>query len=121
MSNELFGHIKGAYTGATTDRSGLIEAASGGTLFLDEVSEMSSAMQVKLLRVIQEREFMRIGSSTAIKVDVRYLAASNRDLKQAVDAGVLRSDLSTASMLSISRCRLCVSGARISRCWPSIS
>ncbi len=93
LANELFGHIKGAYTGATTDRSGLIEAASGGTLFLDEVTEMSSAMQVKLLRVIQEREFMRIGSSTAIKVDVRYLAASNRDLKQAVDTGVLRSDL----------------------------
>lgn len=93
LSNELFGHVKGAYTGANSDRKGLLEAASGGTLFLDEVTEMSLSMQVKLLRVIQEREFLRIGGHDSIKVDVRYLAASNRDLKQAVEEGVLRSDL----------------------------
>lgn len=93
LSNELFGHVKGAYTGADADRKGLIEAATGGTLFLDEVTEMSPAMQVKLLRVVQEREFLRIGGTAPVKVDVRYLAASNRDLKAAVDAGVFRSDL----------------------------
>ncbi|MBI5461018.1 MAG: sigma-54-dependent Fis family transcriptional regulator [Gammaproteobacteria bacterium] len=93
LANELFGHVKGAYTGANTDRRGLIEAASGGTLFLDEVTEMSSAMQAKLLRVVQEKELLRIGSTTPATVDVRYLAATNRDLRAAVDAGVLRSDL----------------------------
>ncbi|MBI5039976.1 MAG: sigma-54-dependent Fis family transcriptional regulator [Gammaproteobacteria bacterium] len=93
LANELFGHVKGAYTGANTDRRGLIEAASGGTLFLDEVTEMSSAMQAKLLRVVQEKELLRIGSTAPVTVDVRYLAATNRDLRAAVDAGVLRSDL----------------------------
>jgi DNA-binding NtrC family response regulator len=93
LSNELFGHVKGAYTGATADRNGLIESASGGTLFLDELTEISSAMQVKLLRVIQEGEFIRIGGNVPLKVDVRYLAASNRDLQQAVEDGILRSDL----------------------------
>lgn len=93
LSNELFGHVKGAYTGADSDRRGLIETAAGGTLFLDEVTEMSQAMQVKLLRVVQEHEFLRIGATTPTQVDVRYLAASNRELKAAVDAGVFRSDL----------------------------
>jgi DNA-binding NtrC family response regulator len=93
LSNELFGHVKGAYTGANADRGGLIEAASGGTLFLDEITEMSPAMQVKLLRVVQEQELLPIGGTRPIPVDVRYLAATNRDLRQAVESGVLRSDL----------------------------
>ena len=93
LANELFGHVKGAYTGANSDRGGLIESASGGTLFLDEVTEMSAAMQVKLLRVVQERELLRIGATSPTPVDVRYLAATNRDLQRAVAEGVLRSDL----------------------------
>ena len=93
LSNELFGHVKGAYTGANADRGGLIESASGGTLFLDEITEMSPAMQVKLLRVVQEKELLRIGATVPTAVDVRYLAATNRDLHAAVDTGVLRSDL----------------------------
>ena len=93
LANELFGHEKGAYTGAMDARAGLIEAAHGGTLFLDEVTEMSPAMQVKLLRVIQEGELMRLGSSKPVRVDVRYLAATNRDLREAVASGRFRQDL----------------------------
>lgn len=93
LGNELFGHSKGAYTGATEARPGLIESASGGTLFLDEFTEMSPGMQVKLLRVIQEGELLRLGETRPVKVDVRYLAASNRDLEEAVAKGRLRQDL----------------------------
>lgn len=93
LANELFGHEKGAYTGATEARPGLIEAAAGGTLFLDEVTEMSPAMQVKLLRVIQEKEVRRLGGTRSFPVDVRYLAATNRDLHEAIAAGRFRQDL----------------------------
>jgi DNA-binding NtrC family response regulator len=93
LANELFGHEKGAYTGAAEAKGGLIEAASGGTLFLDEVTEMPAAMQVKLLRVIQEGELYRLGGSSPVKVDVRYLAATNRDLSKAVASGRFRNDL----------------------------
>ncbi len=93
LANELFGHDKGAYTGAAEGRAGLIEAAVGGTLFLDEITEMSLGMQVKLLRVIQEREVLRLGSTRPVKVDVRYLAATNRDLPEAVASGRFRQDL----------------------------
>ncbi|MDH5184819.1 MAG: sigma-54 dependent transcriptional regulator, partial [Gammaproteobacteria bacterium] len=93
LSNELFGHSKGAYTGATESRAGLIESADGGTLFLDEVTEMSPAMQVKLLRVIQEGELRRIGDTKTVHVDVRYLSATNRDLQEAVATGRFRHDL----------------------------
>ncbi len=92
LANELFGHEKGAYTGATEAKGGLIEAASGGTLFLDEITEMSAAMQVKLLRVLQEGELYRLGGSAPVKVDVRYLAATNRDLPEAVASGRFRND-----------------------------
>ncbi|MFZ5510552.1 MAG: sigma-54-dependent transcriptional regulator [Pseudomonadota bacterium] len=93
LANELFGHEKGAYTGAAGEKRGLIEAAAGGTLFLDEVTEMSPAMQVKLLRVLQEREVLRLGGTEPIKVDVRFVAATNRDVHEAVKSGAFRQDL----------------------------
>ena len=93
LANELFGHEKGAYTGATEAREGLIEAATGGTLFLDEIAEMSLGMQVKLLRVIQEREVQRLGSTRTIAVDIRLIAATHRDLRDEVAAGRFRQDL----------------------------
>ncbi|MFN2337684.1 MAG: sigma-54-dependent transcriptional regulator [Gammaproteobacteria bacterium] len=92
-ASELFGHEKGAFTGANATKIGLFEAANGGTLFLDEVAEMPLLMQVKLLRVLQERELMRVGSVQPISVDVRIIAASNRDLKAAVADGQMRNDL----------------------------
>jgi DNA-binding NtrC family response regulator len=93
LGNELFGHEKGAFTGATTVKKGLIEIASGGTLFLDEITEMPPSMQVKLLRVIQEREVMRLGATVPIKVDVRFIAATNRDVQDAIKGGQFRHDL----------------------------
>ncbi len=93
LANELFGHEKGAYTGATEAREGLIEAANGGTLFLDEIAEMSLGMQVKLLRVIQEREVQRLGSTQAIPVDIRLITATHRDLLDEFAAGRFRQDL----------------------------
>ena len=93
LTNELFGHDKGAFTGAHADKAGLIETAGGGSLFLDEITEMSPAMQVRLLRVIQEREVLRVGGTRAIPVDVRFVAATNRDLQVAVKEGTFRQDL----------------------------
>ncbi len=93
LSNELFGHEKGAYTGADSTKPGLIELSKGGTLFLDEITEMSLNMQVKLLRVIQERQIMRVGGTATIKIDVRFIAASNRNLQDAVQSGEFRKDL----------------------------
>mgnify|MGYP001581561982 CR=1 FL=1 len=93
LANELFGHEKGAYTGASTAKKGLIETASEGTLFLDEITEMHPSMQVKLLRVIQEKEVLKIGSTEPSRVDVRFIAATNRDLQDAIKSGHLRQDL----------------------------
>ncbi len=93
LSNELFGHEKGAFTGATMMKKGLIEMASGGTLFLDEITEMPPSMQVKLLRVIQEREVLRLGATEPVKVDVRIIAATNRDIHDAIKSGHFRQDL----------------------------
>ncbi|MGE5385152.1 MAG: sigma-54-dependent transcriptional regulator [Betaproteobacteria bacterium] len=93
LSNELFGHERGAFTGATAGKVGLLETAARGTLFLDEVTEMSAAVQVKLLRVLQEREFYRLGGREAIRTDVRIIAATNRDPQQCVEEGRLRQDL----------------------------
>ena len=93
ISSELFGHEKGAFTGATQRRLGRFELADGGTIFLDEVGELHSDTQVALLRVLQEREFERVGGTQPIKVDVRVIAATNRDLNAAVSSGSFRSDL----------------------------
>jgi DNA-binding NtrC family response regulator len=93
LSNELFGHEKGAFTGALDKKKGLIEMASGGTLFLDEIIEMPPSMQVKLLRVIQEREVLRVGATEPVKVDVRIIAAANRDINDAIKTGNFRQDL----------------------------
>ena len=93
LANELFGHEKGAFTGAVNPKPGLVEVANRGTLFLDEITEMSTTMQVKLLRVLQEREYLRLGGTSPVKVDVRFLAASNRDLSRAISEGIFRQDL----------------------------
>jgi transcriptional regulator with GAF, ATPase, and Fis domain len=93
IASELFGHEKGAFTGALQRRMGRFELADGGTLFLDEIGELPAETQIALLRVLQEREFERIGGSQAIAVDVRMIAATNRDLEAAVATGTFRSDL----------------------------
>ena len=93
LESELFGHEKGAFTGAVTRRRGRFEEAQGGTIFLDEVGELSPVAQAKLLRVLQEREFQPLGSSRTIKVDVRVITATNKDLDKEVSVGAFRSDL----------------------------
>jgi DNA-binding NtrC family response regulator len=93
IESELFGHEAGAFTGATKQRAGKFERADGGTLFLDEVGDMAPSMQAKLLRVLQERELERVGGSETIKIDVRVVAATNRDLKKAAELGEFRADL----------------------------
>jgi DNA-binding NtrC family response regulator len=93
MESELFGHVKGAFTCAAADHAGVFELADGGTLFLDEVGELSLALQAKLLRVIQCREFRKVGGTQAIKVDVRIIAATNKDLRALVAVGKFREDL----------------------------
>lgn len=93
LETELFGHVRGSFTGAYEHKRGILEEASSGTVFLDEVAEMSPALQVKLLRAIEEQEVRRIGSNQAIKIDVRLIAASNRVLGQLVEEGKFRADL----------------------------
>ncbi len=93
LESELFGYEKGAFTGAVSARAGRLEQAAGGTLFLDEVGEMSPAVQAKVLRVLQEREFQRLGGTRTLKADVRVIAATNRDLQVAMTKGAFREDL----------------------------
>lgn len=93
LESELFGHVRGAFTGAVSNRTGRFEAAQGGTIFLDEINSTSLTLQVKLLRVLQEKEFERVGDTTTLRTDVRIIAASNRDLMGEVRAGRFREDL----------------------------
>src|SRR5205823_6580931 len=93
LESELFGHEKGAFTGASAQKRGKMEVADGGTIFLDEIGDMRPGLQAKLLRFLQNREFDRVGGTQTVKVNVRVIAATNRDLQQAVKSGAFRSDL----------------------------
>src|SRR5205085_4631919 len=93
LESELFGHEKGAFTGAIAQKKGKLEIAQGGTLFLDEVGEMTPLLQAKLLRVLQEHEFERVGGTRTIKTDIRLIAATNRDLEEAIKGNSFRQDL----------------------------
>ena len=93
MANELFGHEKGSFTGANREKAGLLESADGGTVFLDEIGDMPLTMQIKLLRVIQEGEVLRVGGVRPLPVDVRFVAATHRDLNEDIQQGLFRQDL----------------------------
>src|SRR5438093_8388326 len=93
LESELFGHVKGAFTGAVENKTGRFEAAHGGSIFLDEINSTSPKLQVKLLRVLHEREFERVGESRTIRVDVRVIAATNASLEDLVEKGEFREDL----------------------------
>ena len=121
LESELFGHEKGAFTGAIARRIGKFEEANGGTLLLDEISEMDARLQAKLLRAIQEREIDRVGGTKPVKVDIRIIATSNRDLAEAVKHGTFREDL--LYRLNVVNLRLprCASGPRTFAPWRIIS
>ena len=104
VESHLFGHRKGAFTGAIDDMTGAFEVANNGTLLLDEITEIDLAVQAKLLRVLQESEFQKIGSSEVKRVDVRVIATSNRNLNEAIQEGIFREDL-FHRLVCISPCR----------------
>ena len=120
LESELFGHVKGSFTGAIANKRGIFEQAGDGTVFLDEISETSPGLQVKLLRVLQEREVVPVGSAEPIKVGARVIAASNSDLEKPSAAGAFRSDLLYRLNVIQLHPRRCANGARTFTCWWSI-
>ena len=120
VESELFGHEKGSFTGAVAQKKGKLEVADGGVVFLDEIGELSPAVQVKLLRVLQEREFERVGGIRTIPVNIRLIAATNKDLEKAVEDGEFRRDLYYRLNVVPWRCRRSRFAARIFRCWRNI-
>ena len=121
FASHMFGHLKGAFTGATYNAVGCFRAAEGGTIFLDEIGELDLELQAKLLRVLQERVVTPVGSHDGMPVDVRILAATNRDLQQEVAAGRFREDLYfRLNVVSIQSSPACASGPKTSKSWPSI-
>ena len=121
LESTLFGHVKGAFTGAVYPKKGLFDLADKGSIFFDEIGNIPLETQAKLLRVMQEREFMRLGGMETIKVDVRIIAATNVDLKREVEEGRFREDLSIDSTSSPSICRRCATARTTSRCSCSTS
>ncbi len=116
LESELFGHEKGAFTGAITSRAGRFELANGGTLFLDEIGDMPLPMQVKSLRVLQERTFERVGSNKTQNVDVRIIAATHKNLEKMIEDGTFREDLYyRLNVFPIEMAR-CASGWKTSPC-----
>ena len=121
VESEMFGHDRGSFTGAERQHKGFFERADGGTLFLDEITEMPLESQVKLLRVLETGRLTRLGSTREIDVDVRIVAATNRDPEAAMADGKLRPDLFHRINVFPIRCRRCASAATTSRCWPTRS
>ena len=122
LESTLFGHVKGAFTGAVYPKKGLFDLADKGSIFFDEIGNIPLETQAKLLRVMQEREFMRLGGMETIKVDVRIVAATNVDLRQMVDEGRFREDLYyRLNVITHRSCRRCASARTTSRCSCSTS
>src|SRR5438552_17253580 len=120
LESELFGYEKGAFTGAAAQTRGKLEMAESGSVFLDEIGELAAPLQAKLLRVLQEHEFTRVGGTHVIKVDVRVIAATNRNLEEAHAKGFSAGIYITASMSFPSACRRCVSVEKTFLCWQTI-
>ena len=122
IESELFGHEKGAFTGAISQKIGRFELADKGTLFLDEIGDIPLELQPKLLRVLQEREFERLGSTRTVKVDIRLVTATNRDLGQMIASREFRGrSVLPSERLPHHRCHPCASATKISRNWSAIS
>lgn len=117
IESELFGHVKGAFTGAIANKAGLFETANNGSAFLDEIGELSPIIQTKLLRILQEREFKRVGGTDTIKINVRIISATNKDLEEEVMAGRFREDLFYRLAVVPIRVPLSVNARETCPCW----